>query len=773
MTEEEPCNNENRGLLQDCLPGVTLHNSHAYYHNPHPSDLSSPHPQEIDQLQQQILISKVMNSKVMNKMSFDDGNEHSTALSSVTSSRRDPNNITSMDESSAIRVLWIDKDSNIDGYSDDDEFDDIGSYSFSIRRAAAKSEANRRLEERRFLYLKCFFIAVFFYLLWDEFHPTKTKTKNTPANVHKQKVRLNKRWHKKVNSMYVGQQDGRDDDDNNTILTVLKDLDEAMHGDIVLRSNKTKFLDAARVWRRQDCVIDEDPSSLASPSNQTLPPLAVVEATSVEDVQLAVPILGGLARDYRLDFRVRSGGYAYMSGYSTVSDGVMLSLAKLNTITMKEQKNYGNNEEAGGIVNATKAFGGKNETAATRITSSKYVIIGPGVRTEDFMKEVLDNNGYSGIVASAAGVGMGGFILGGGYGLQSRMYGLAIDNVLGLEVVLPSGEVKEVEEDDDLFWALCGAGGGNIGVVTSMAYQVYPSHDIKLAARVKVSLLEMTQFLQRVGDNEFDLAPEFTLSIQGYSPNNDTATGFSQHEVRASTELNTVNEGGEEEENWLVTISMYWMGDSNPDNPVGMQYIKNEIVPLFSSNSTIDDIAYYYFSWSGMSREREQNPELKSVWSAQSWNGFLLPSNNTQEVWTDIQSSLSAMFTYCKFVSPKVELWGGAISKVLSNATVFPHRNAIYNIGIDLIVPTESDADAAADEMHLVNAIWPSISRHLNGVYVNYPMASLSNESYPTAYWGENLDRLMVLTKVYDPSRVLRVAQGVPIRTNDTIFPTH
>jgi hypothetical protein len=390
-----------------------------------------------------------------------------------------------MDESSAIRVLWIDKDSNIDSYSDDDEFDDIGSYSFSIRRAAANSEANRRLEERRFLYFKCFLIAVFFFLLWDESQPTKTKNTNTnahPTKGYEKKFRFNKLWHKKVNSMYVGQQDGRDDNENKKILIALKDLDEAIHGDIVLRSNKTKFLDAARVWRRQDCVIDE-PSSLSSSSDQTLPPLAVVEATSVEDVQLAVPILGGLAREYRFDFRVRSGGHAYMSGYSTVSDGVMLSLAKLNTITINEQKNYGNNEEVGGIVNATKALVGNNETAATRITSSKTVVIGPGVRTEDFMKEVLDNNGYSGIVASAAGVGMGGFILGGGYGLQSRMYGLAIDNVLGLEVVLPSGEVKEVEEDDDLFWALCGAGGGNIGVVTSMEYQVYPSHDIKLAGK--------------------------------------------------------------------------------------------------------------------------------------------------------------------------------------------------------------------------------------------------------------------------------------------------
>jgi len=532
-----------------------------------------------------------------------------------------------------------------------------------------------------------------------------------------------------------------------------------------LRSNKTKFLDAARVWQQQDCIFNEVSSSQSS--SEKVPPLAVVEATSVDDVQLAVPILGGLARDYGLGFRIRSGGHAYMSGYSTISDGIMLSLAKLNSIAIQDEQNYENEEEVSGISNTTKPLI-KNATVATRAMSSKTVVMGPGVRTEDFMKQVLDGYGYSGIVASAAGVGMGGFVLGGGYGLQSRMYGLAIDNVLGLKAVLPTGEIMEVKEGDDLFWALCGAGGGNIGVVTSIEYKVYPSHDIKLAASVEVSLLEMTQILQRLGNKESDLAPEFTLRVQGYSPGDDTMTAR-QDISRASTELDVISEG---EEDGLVTIHMYWMGDSNPDDPVGMQYIKNEILPLFPNSFKIENVAFYYFSWSGLSREREQDPKLKSVWSAQSWNGFLLPSNNTMEVWTDIQSSLSAMLRYCKFVSPSVELWGGAISKFPSNATVFPYRNTIYNIGIDLIVPTEYDADAASDEMHLVNAIWPSIARHLVGAYVNYPIASLSNESYPMAYWGENLDRLVSLADRYDPSRVLKVAQGIPTGLNHTMSPT-
>ncbi len=274
----------------------------------------------------------------------------------------------------------------------------------------------------------------------------------------------------------------------------------------------------------------------------------------------------------------------------------------------------------------------------------------------------------------------------------------------------------------------------------------------------------MTQFLQQIADKEPDLAPEFTLKIEAYSPNVES-TGL--HVPITLANLSFGDEG--KEERGLVTISMYWMGDSNPDNPVGMQYIKDEIVPLFSNSSRVDDIAYYYFSWSGMSREREQNAEMKSVWSAQSWNGFLLPGNNTEEIWMDIESSLSAMFMYCRFVSPRIELWGGAISERPSNATVFPHRNAIYNIGIDLIIPSESDADDADDEIGLVNAIWPSIARHLSGVYVNYPMHSLSDESYPAAYWGENLDRLKTLADRYDPSRVMKIAQGIPMASNDTV----
>ena len=479
VMEDEEIINEKKGLLQNRLPGVSLQNGHPYYHKRQPSeDMSSlyshysqysHYSHEVEQLQQQILISKALN-----KMSSDDGYDESTIVSgSVSSSRKN----ISLEEGSGIDILWIDKkNSSEDAYSDDDPDeldDDIASYSFSIRKAAAVSEARRRSDERNFLYMKIILIMLFCFWMGDEIIDRRTTTNFDSKNSFKRQFRFNRRWRREVNSMYV-LKNGRDDKEKKKILTILKDLDQSIHGDIFLRSNKTIFLDAARVWQQRDWAFDEEaflPSSIPS----SLPPLAVVQAASVDDVKLGVKILGGLARDYKLEFRVRSGGFAYMSGYSTISDGIMLSLANMNTLSINDQK-----------INVGKATGVNEDTMG--VTGSKTVTMGPGVRTEDFMTKILDGNGYSGVVASAAGVGMGGFVLGGGYGLESRMYGLAIDNLVGLEVVLPDGELNQVKEGDDLFWALCGAGGGNIGVVTSMEYKIYPSHDIKLAGEYTISI---------------------------------------------------------------------------------------------------------------------------------------------------------------------------------------------------------------------------------------------------------------------------------------------
>nr|AGK29877.1 FAD-binding protein [Volvariella volvacea] len=76
---------------------------------------------------------------------------------------------------------------------------------------------------------------------------------------------------------------------------------------------------------------------------------------------------------------------------------------------------------------------------------------------------------------SCTGVGVSGFNLGGGYGNKANQFGLAMDTIKAIEIVLPDGEIKTVSEnsDADLFWALKG-GGNNFGIVTKWTMETHP-----------------------------------------------------------------------------------------------------------------------------------------------------------------------------------------------------------------------------------------------------------------------------------------------------------
>lgn len=135
-------------------------------------------------------------------------------------------------------------------------------------------------------------------------------------------------------------------------------------------------------------------------------------------------------------FAVQSGGHSYNTGASNIEDGVTIDLSRLNSITLTD-----------------------NNTAAW---------VGPGARWRD-VYATLEPHGLTTPGGRVADVGVGGYVLGGGFSWFSAERGWVCDSVIELEVVTPDGRVlyASASQHEDLFWALKGSLGG-FGIVTAI-----------------------------------------------------------------------------------------------------------------------------------------------------------------------------------------------------------------------------------------------------------------------------------------------------------------
>ena len=166
-------------------------------------------------------------------------------------------------------------------------------------------------------------------------------------------------------------------------------------------------------------------------------PDVIVQANEVEDVVAAMR----LARRERLHVAVKSGGHSW-AGNHIREGGLLLDVSRLDAVTI--------------------------DPVAMRATT------GPG-RTGHTLSAMLARKGLFFPGGHCPGVCVGGYLLQGGFGWNSRALGLACESVVAIDVVTADGVSVHASPDEnaDLYWAARGAGPGFFGVVTRFHLRVY------------------------------------------------------------------------------------------------------------------------------------------------------------------------------------------------------------------------------------------------------------------------------------------------------------
>lgn len=139
------------------------------------------------------------------------------------------------------------------------------------------------------------------------------------------------------------------------------------------------------------------------------------------------------------------------------------------------------------------------------IDYSGKIWIGPSVWSWH-LAQVIEPHGYTFPYCHCATVSMGGYLLGGGVGVNGdALGGIACHSVTALKIMLPDGTIVMADKNNntDLFWLARGAGTGFFGVILAFQLQLYPRSN-EILEQVYLYPLEASkavgQWLEKIAD---------------------------------------------------------------------------------------------------------------------------------------------------------------------------------------------------------------------------------------------------------------------------------
>jgi FAD/FMN-containing dehydrogenase len=386
-------------------------------------------------------------------------------------------------------------------------------------------------------------------------------------------------------------------------------------------------------------------------------PALVVQVKDAEDVSQVIRF----ARKNGVEISVKSGGHG-VAGHAIVDDAILIDLSLLKSVEVDENVRVaraGAGLRAGEYVRATEAYG----------------LVSP--------------------VGDASTTGLGGLVMGGGFGFLSGKHGLVVDNLLAAEIVTADGEILRASktENPDLFWAIRG-GGGNFGVVTAYEFQLHP----------------LPQVLGGMMIFPFERAAEIVRLYRD------------------------VAESAPDE------LTMYLGMATMPD---GMSIVA--LMPVYSGEIAEGERLLAPFRKAGPVADMVQ-PMPYSVASSAA-DPFAPPGFKLHERWDTLFALPDEVIDgLVERATPGNSLGNGAATRVDPTATAFPHRNTRY--AVLSLAAWLDEADEAAN-IAWAESVKAVIAAQRFGTYINASIGNPLNEVF-----GDNHARLATVKAAYDPDNM-------------------
>jgi FAD/FMN-containing dehydrogenase len=415
-------------------------------------------------------------------------------------------------------------------------------------------------------------------------------------------------------------------------------------------------------------------------------PEAIVLCRNPSDVAEALAV----ARHSGLPARPRSGGHCFAGRSST--EGVVIDVTPMSSVSV----------------------------------SDGLATVGAGARLGDVYDALLPHD-----VTIPAGcgpeVGIAGLTLGGGLGILGRSHGLTSDQLVRAQVVLADGRILECDEarHEDLFWALRGAGGGTVGVVTSLTFRTVQ-------------------------------APRAT-SFHLVWPH-----------VHATTVIGAWQDwapGGPEE----LAASVLVTAPADPDRPPAVHVFGAMLDGEAAASELLDDMVARVGIAPSAARRAEHTyrqtkrhlaehgpaaEEAAHGEPAEEGHPYSKSEYFRRPLSEEAIGALVEHLTRGRTPGESRELdftpWGGAYNRVPPDATAFVHREELFLLKQAVVVPPDaSSADREAARGWLRRS-WELVHPWgSGGVYPNFPDPELDHED--AAYYGSSRDRVARVKRTYDP----------------------